>query len=144
MHTMCTAMCAQPKVAERQRPTPAVSPSHSCTQSSSAPALCARLQLGVCAHACALASACTRQDHGAVELALEPVSIRRTVEACMDIVALEAQHKGLALAYSLDPLLASNHLMADPIRLRQVRCMTAAARGGGAGARTPSPPLPPA
>jgi len=62
---------------------------------------------------------CT-QDHGAVELAVEPISIRRAVEACMDVVALEAQQKGLALAYSLDTQLARNHLIADPIRLRQV------------------------
>ena len=55
-----------------------------------------------------------------MELVVEPVSIRRTVEACMDMVALEAQHKGLALAYKLDAYLAACYLMADPIRLRQV------------------------
>ena len=55
-----------------------------------------------------------------MELAVEPVSIRRTVEACIDIVALEAQHKGLSMSYSLDTQLPHYHLMADPIRLRQV------------------------
>jgi len=59
-------------------------------------------------------------DHGAMELQREPVNLRTTVEACIEIVAPEALRKGLALSYAIDDEAATHAVLADPIRLRQV------------------------
>jgi signal transduction histidine kinase len=60
-------------------------------------------------------------EHSSIELQLEPLSLLHTVEACLEIVAADARRKGLALAYGMAPAVATCQVVADSIRVRQVR-----------------------
>ncbi|KAL6744646.1 histidine kinase-DNA gyrase B-and HSP90-like ATPase-domain-containing protein, partial [Haematococcus lacustris] len=62
----------------------------------------------------------TKLDHGAVELQKEPVCMRKAIESCMEIVAPEAERKGLALCYTTDDEAVQHWLVTDAVRLRQV------------------------
>nr|AML76429.1 putative LOV domain-containing protein [Chaetopeltis orbicularis] len=59
-------------------------------------------------------------DHGSVVLQREPLDLRQTIEACIEIVAADALKKGLDIAYSIDPRAARQPLLGDSIRVRQV------------------------
>jgi len=49
-----------------------------------------------------------------------PLALRDTVEACIEMVAANAERKGLDMAYSLPPQLVERRLLGDSIRIRQV------------------------
>jgi CheY-like chemotaxis protein len=55
-----------------------------------------------------------------VTLRLEPTRIRDTLEACLQAAAPESWRRKISLSYRLDPALASDQVITDPIRLRQV------------------------
>ncbi|GIL75275.1 hypothetical protein Vretimale_7967 [Volvox reticuliferus] len=59
-------------------------------------------------------------DHGSLELQRRPMCLRQATEACMDLVAVEAAKKGLALAYLMDDVAIARPLLGDPVRIRQV------------------------
>jgi signal transduction histidine kinase len=50
-----------------------------------------------------------------------PVDLRAVVESTVEMVAAEANKKGLALAYLLDEPLLSRRVLGDAIRIRQAR-----------------------
>lgn len=50
-----------------------------------------------------------------------PVDLRAMVESTVEMVAAEANKKGLALAYLLDEPLLSRRVLGDAIRIRQAR-----------------------
>lgn len=62
----------------------------------------------------------SKLDHGSISLTREPMDVRRSVEACIEIVAPDALKKGLVLYYTSDDDALYNPLMGDPIRIRQV------------------------
>nr|AML78291.1 putative LOV domain-containing protein [Pleurastrum insigne] len=62
----------------------------------------------------------SKLDHGSISLNHEPVCLRRSIEACIEIVAPDAMKKGLAIYYTSDDVALSNLLMGDAIRLRQI------------------------
>ena len=61
--------------------------------------------------------------HGARSMVLEsaPVDLRAMVEGTVEMVAAEANKKGLELAYLLDEPLLSRRVLGDAIRIRQAR-----------------------
>lgn len=50
-----------------------------------------------------------------------PVDLRSMVEGTVEMVAAEANKKGLELAYLLDEQLVSRRVLGDAIRIRQAR-----------------------
>ena len=60
-------------------------------------------------------------DHNSMTLEAEPLDLRTTVEAVIEMVAADAVRKGIEIAYSLDEPLLHRLVMGDAIRIRQVR-----------------------
>lgn len=60
-------------------------------------------------------------DHNSMTLEAEPLDLRTTVEAVIEMVAADAVRKGIEIAYSLDEPLLHCLVMGDAIRIRQVR-----------------------
>lgn len=58
-------------------------------------------------------------EEGKIELESQPVDLRNSIEASMDLVATKALEKDLSLVYFIDKN-TPEVIMADPIRLRQV------------------------
>eukprot|EP00891_Asterochloris_glomerata_P001991 jgi/Astpho2/1991/gw1.00038.243.1_t len=59
-------------------------------------------------------------DHNSMTLEAEPLDLRTTVEAVIEMVAADAVRKGIEIAYSLDEPLLHRLVMGDAIRIRQV------------------------
>jgi signal transduction histidine kinase len=60
-------------------------------------------------------------DHNSMVLESTPVDLRLTIEATIEMVAVDAVKKGLEIAYILDPRLRNRKVLGDAIRIRQVR-----------------------
>ncbi|KAK9819724.1 hypothetical protein WJX72_001676 [[Myrmecia] bisecta] len=59
-------------------------------------------------------------DHNSMLLEAQPVDLRCTIEATVEMVAADAVKKGIEIAYSLDEQLLRRQVLGDAIRIRQV------------------------
>lgn len=61
----------------------------------------------------------SRIEAGRLDLELVPMSLRQTVQAALDVLAPEAERKGLALTVAIEDRMP-DLVVGDPVRLRQV------------------------